>query len=49
MYGGGGLGVLSRAMMIRVVAEYNALLVSFAPGLRPGEFGFDYSTFEEPL
>ena len=47
MYGGGGLGgFIASNDDPELVAEYNALLVSIAPGLRPGEFGFDYSTFD---
>ncbi|PZC46251.1 MAG: glycine dehydrogenase subunit 1 [Chloroflexi bacterium] len=47
MYGGGGLGgFIASNDNPELIAEYNALLVSIAPGLRPGEFGFDYSTFD---
>ena len=47
MYGGGGLGgFIASNDDPELIAEYNALLVSIAPGLRPGEFGFDYSTFD---
>jgi len=47
MFGGGGLGgFIASGDDPEIVAEYNALLVSIAPGLREGEFGFDYSTWE---
>ena len=47
MYGGGGLaGFIASRDEPDIVSQYNALLLSVAPGTGEGEVGFDYSTFE---
>jgi glycine dehydrogenase subunit 1 len=47
MNGGGGLaGFIASRDEPKIVAEYNALLLSVAPGIGEGEVGFKYSTFE---
>ncbi len=47
MNGGGGLaGFIASRDEPDIVAEYNALLLSVAPGTDEGEVGFNYSTFE---
>ena len=47
MNGGGGLaGFIASRDDPEMVAEYNAILISAAPGAREGEVGFGYSTFD---
>ncbi len=47
MHGGGGLaGFIASRDEPEIVAEYNAVLISAAPGAAEGEVGFSYSTFE---
>ena len=47
MNGGGGLaGFIASRDDPELVAEYNAILISAAPGAREGEVGFGYSTFD---
>ena len=47
MNGGGGMaGFIASSDDPEIVAEYNAILISAAPGARQGEVGFGYSTFD---